>query len=235
MKQSLEEIGIVRTKPVVFDRFNDALRAMLHGKADLLFTGYYIDESKSGLDYIYPAYFGNPFIVLSRKSKKIDVEDVSELKGMKGVVRREEEVESLIRGLLPTDTKLEVVDGPEAAFRMLLSGNADFMITSPYAADAEAKRFKIKDKLHFGSKVVRHIKYFLAFSKMSVCRIYKDKIAQKFNERFKNKAEIEKLIHKYIDIWVKLHADEPPLEYTPAADDQSAPAAAAQQPAAPAG
>ncbi|MBP3403605.1 MAG: transporter substrate-binding domain-containing protein [Alphaproteobacteria bacterium] len=235
LKQSLEEIGIVRTKPVVFDRFNDALRAMLHGKADLLFTGYYIDESKSGLDYIYPAYFGNPFIVLSRKSKKIDVEDVSELKGMKGVVRREEEVESLIRGLLPTDTKLEVVDGPEAAFRMLLSGNADFMITSPYAADAEAKRFKIKDKLHFGSKVVRHIKYFLAFSKMSVCRIYKDKIAQKFNERFKNKAEIEKLIHKYIDIWVKLHADEPPLEYTPAADDQSAPAAAAQQPAAPAG
>ena len=70
---------------------------------------------------------------------------------------------------------------------------------------------------------------------MSVCPIYKDKIAQKFNERFKNKAEIEKLIHKYIDIWVKLHADEPPLEYTPAADDQSAPAAAAQQPAAPAG
>lgn len=71
LKQSLEEIGIVRTKPVVFDRFNDALRAMLHGKADLLFTGYYIDESKSGLDYIYPAYFGNPFIVLSRKSKKL--------------------------------------------------------------------------------------------------------------------------------------------------------------------
>lgn len=231
LKQSLSEIGIVYTEDVVFDKFNETLRAMLHGKADLLFTGYYVDEGKSGLDYIYPAYFGNPFIVLSRKSKKIDVKDISELKGLKGVVRREEEVESLIRGLLPTDTKLEVVDGPETAFRMLLSGNADFMITSPYAADAEAKRFKIKDRLHFGSKVLRHIKYFMAFSKMSICRPYKDIFAQKFNERFKNKAEIEKLIHKYIDIWVEQHADEPPLEYTPAADDQPAPAAAAQQPA----
>lgn len=226
LKQSLSEIGIVYTEDVVFDKFNETLRAMLHGKADLLFTGYYVDEGKSGLDYIYPAYFGNPFIVLSRKSKKIDVKDISELKGLKGVIRREEEVESLIRGLLPTDTKLEVVDGPETAFRMLLSGNADFMITSPYAADAEAKRFKIKDKLHFGNKVLRHIKYFLAFSKMSVCRKYKDNVAQKFNERFKNKEEIEKLIHKYIDIWVEQHADEPPLEYTPAVDEQPAPAAA---------
>lgn len=229
VKQSLNDIHVVQIEDIAFDDFNEVLKTMLHGKADLLFTGYYVDEGKSGLDYIYPAYFGNPFIVLSRKSKKIDIRDLSELKGMKGVVRREEEVESLIRGLLPTDTKLEVVDGPEAAFRMLLSGNADFMITSPYAADAETKRFKIKDKLHFGSKVVRHIKYFMAFSKMSVCRPYKDIFSQKFNERFKDKAEIEKLIHKYIDIWVEQHADEPPLEYTPAVDDQPAPGVAAQQ------
>ncbi len=218
LKQSLKDINIIWTKDLFFDDFKDAQKSMLHGKADLLFTSYYIDESKSGQDYIYPAYFGNPFIVVSRNTKKIDVQDPSELKGLKGVVRREEEVESLIRGILPTDTKLDVVDGPETAFRMLLSGEADFMITSPYAADAEAKRFKIKDKLHFGNKVIRHIKYFMAFSKMSDCRQYKDVFAEKFNERFKNKAEVEKLIHKYIKIWVDKHTDEPPLEYVPAQD-----------------
>ena len=229
LKQSLKDIHIEYTRDLAFDDFNDALKTMLRGKADLLFTGYYVDEGKSGLDYIYPAYFGNPFIVLSRKTKKIDVEDFSELKGLKGVVRREEEVEPLIRGHLPTDTKMEVVDGPEIAFRKLLSGEADFMITSPYAADAEAKRFKVKDKVHFGKNVLRHIKYFMAFSKMSPCRPYKDIFVQAFQERFKNKAEIEKLIHKYIDIWVDLHADEPPLEYTPAADDVPAAAPTAQQ------
>ncbi len=230
LKQALADIHVKQISDLAFDDFNEAQKAMLHGKADLLFIGYYIDESKSGMDYIYPAYFGNPFVVVSRKTKKIDVEDFSELKGLKGVVRREEEVEPLIRGLLPTDTKLEVVDGPETAFRKLLSGDVDFMITSPYAADAESKRFKVKDKLHFGTKVLRHIKYFMAFSKMSVCRRYKDIFTQKLDARIRNKAEIEKLIHKYIDIWVEKHADEPPLEYVPAND---MPAAAAQPSAVP--
>ena len=233
LKQSLKSIHIIHIEDIVFRSFSDAQKAMLHGKADLLFTSYYIDESKSGLDFVYPAYFGNPFIVVSRKTKKIDVEDISELKGLKGVVRKEEEVYPLIRGLLPTDTKIEVVDGPETAFRLLLSGDADFMITSPYAAEAEAKRFKIKDKLYFAQKVLRHIKYFMAFSKKSMCRRYKKIFSQSFNERLKNKEEIEKLIHKYIDIWVAMHADEPPLEYTPAADDQApttqAPAAVSTQ------
>lgn len=228
LKQALKDINVTYIGELVFDTFNDAQRGVLHGKVDLLFSSYYVDEGKSGQDYIYPAYFGNPFIAVSRKTRPVDVRDISELKGLKGVVRREEEVESLIRGLLPTDTKLVVVDGPRKAFEMLLSGDADFMITSPYAADAEAKRFQVKDKLHFGTKVLRHIKYFMAFSKMSPCRPYKDVFAQKFSERFKNKEEVEKLIHKNIDIWVEQHADEPPLEYTPAADAQSAPAGAAQ-------
>lgn len=221
LKQALKDINVIHVRELAFDTFNDAQRSVLHGKVDLLFSSYYVDEGKSGQDYIYPAYFGNPFIAVSRKTKPIDVQDVSELKGLKGVVRREEEVEPLIRGLLPTDTKLVVVDGPREAFKMLLSGDADFMITSPYAADAEAKRFQVKDKLHFGKKVLRHIKYFMAFSKMSPCRPYKGVFAQKFNERFKNKEEVEKLIHKYIDIWVERHAGEPPLEYTPAADGQT--------------
>lgn len=228
LKEALKDINVTYIGELVFDTFNDAQRGVLHGKVDLLFSSYYVDEGKSGQDYIYPAYFGNPFIAVSRKTRPVDVRDISELKGLKGVVRREEEVESLIRGLLPTDTKLVVVDGPRKAFEMLLSGDADFMITSPYAADAEAKRFQVKDKLHFGTKVLRHIKYFMAFSKMSPCRPYKDVFAQKFSERFKNKEEVEKLIHKNIDIWVEQHADEPPLEYTPAADAQSAPAGAAQ-------
>lgn len=215
LKQALNDIHIIRIQDLAFDTFSEAQKAILHAKADLIFTSYYVDESKSGQDYVYPAYFGNPFIVVSRQTKKIEVEDPSELKGMKGVVRKEEEVEPLIRGILPTDTKLEVVDGPREAFRMLLSGDADFMITSPYAAEAEARRFNIKDKLYFGKKTLRHIKYFMAFSKMSKCRRYKDIFVKSFNERFENKSEIENLLHKYIKIWAEQNKNEPPLEYTP--------------------
>ena len=215
VRTALNDMKIQRIDNLVMDNVQQIQKAVLHGKTDMFFTSYYVDEAKSGADYIYPAYFGNPFIVVSRASKKIEVDDISGLKGLKGVIRREEEIESLISGLLPTDTKLEVVDGAETAFRKLLSGDADFMITSPYAADAEVRRFKIKDKVHFGKKVLRHIKYFIAFSKLSACRKYKDAFAQHFAERIKDKGALEKKLQTYIRMWADKFADEPPLQVTP--------------------
>ena len=96
VKSALKGIHVDKIKGVFFDDYQQMQKAVLHGKTDILFTGYYVDEAKSGADYVYPAYFGNPFIVVSRASKKIDVNDVSGLKGLKGVLRREEEIESLI-------------------------------------------------------------------------------------------------------------------------------------------
>ena len=154
VKTSLNDMKIQKINNLVMDSVQQIQKAVLHGKTDMFFMSYYVDEAKSGADYIYPAYFGNPFVVVSRASKKIEVDDISGLKGLKGVIRREEEIEALISGLLPTDTKMEVVDGAETAFRKLLSGDVDFMITSPYAAEAEVRRFKIKNKVHFGKKVL---------------------------------------------------------------------------------
>lgn len=215
IKSALNDIHIVEIKDTIFDDYYQVQKAILRGKTDMAFISYYVDEAKSGADYVYPAYFGNPFVVVSRASKKIEVNDVSGLKGMKGVVRREEEIENLIAGVLPTDTKLEAVDGAETAFRKLLSGEADFMISSPYAVEAEARRFKIKDKIHVDTKVLRHVQYFAAFSKLSTCRKYKKLLAQQLGERLKDKAETERNLQKYIRIWADKFADEPPLQYTP--------------------
>ena len=187
----------------------------MRGNTAFSFITYYVDEAKSGQDYVYPAYFGNPFIVVSRNTKTIDVRDLSELKGLKGVIRREEVIEPLIRGSLPTDTKLEVVDGAESAFRKLLSGEVDFMLTSRYAADAESRRFKVKDKLHFGNTALRHIKYFVSFSKLSPCRLHKKSFEERFKEKIKDKSAIELQLQKHIMLWVDKFKDEPPLEYTP--------------------
>lgn len=215
VRTSLNDMKIQKINNLVMDSVQQIQKAVLHGKTDMFFMSYYVDEAKSGADYIYPAYFGNPFVVVSRASKKIEVDDISGLKGLKGVIRREEEIEALISGLLPTDTKMEVVDGAETAFRKLLSGDVDFMITSPYAADAEVRRFKIKNKVHFGKKVLRHIKYFIAFSKLSVCRKYKDAFAQQFAEQIKDKSALEKKLQDSIRMWADKFADDPPLQYTP--------------------
>ena len=215
VNETAKELQIEGIEHIVFDDFQQVQKALLRGNAALSFITYYVDEAKSGQDYVYPAYFGNPFIVVSRNSKTIEVRDLSELKGLKGVIRREEVIEPLIRGSLPTDTKLEVVDGAESAFRKLLSGEVDFMLTSKYAADAESRRFKVKDKLHFGNTALRHIKYFVSFSKLSPCRVHKKAFEERFKEKIKDKSAIEIQLQKHIMLWVDKFKDEPPLEYTP--------------------
>lgn len=110
---------------------------------------------------------------------------------MKGVVRREEEVESLIRGLLPTDTKLEVVDGPEAAFRMLLSGNADFMITSPYAADAEQNGSKLKINCILAARLCVISNTFWLFQRCQFAAYIKTKLRKNLTNALKTKRKLK--------------------------------------------
>ena len=213
IQKALGEIGVRRINQVGYPVFDDAMKAGRRGQVDIVFTAYYQDDTRSGLDYIYPAYFGNPFVVVSRAEKKLVIKDPTELSGMKGVIRDEEGIEPIIKGILPTDVKISVVKGPEAAFKALLSGEADFMISSPYAAAAEARRFKVWKDIYIGSDPIRSVKIFAAFSKMSPCRIYKDFFTEKFSPLFADKAEAEKRMQKVIDNWAEMHKDTPPLEY----------------------
>ena len=143
-----------------------------------------------------------------------------------GVVRNEEGIRHLIEPALRTDTKIQWVDGPRAAFEALLSGKADFMISSPYAVYAEGRRFKVYDKLFVSQTPLRSIKLFAAFSKLSKCRHLKKDFAQTFNALMKDPAEKQKRLNAAIDEWVALHVDEEPLlgASEPQADPQLLPA-----------
>ncbi len=228
---AMKDMGIIYVRALNFKDYDDALLAAKNGKLDIMMTTYFQGKEEAVADYVYPAYFGNHMVVVSRADKKIVVNDFSELSGMFGVLREEEGVEPLIRGLLPSDTKIKVVKGAKEAFRTLMSGEADFMITSPYAAVAEARRFKIWKDVYIGEKSMRLVQLFTSFSKRSRCRVFKRTFAQEFMKYFKDPAEREKMMQAAIDEWVELHKDEPPLEYKkPGANE--APSAPVQAPAA---
>lgn len=210
---AMKDMGIVYVRALNLDNYDDALMAAKNGKLDIMMTTYFQGKEEEFVDYVYPSYFGNHMVVVSRADKKVVVNDLSELSGKIGVLREEEGVEPLIRGLLPSDTKIRVVRGAEAAFKMLMSGEADFMITSPYAAVAEARRFKIWKDVYIGEKSMRLIQLFISFSKRSRCRYFKKTFAYEFMKYFKDPAEREKMMQAAIDEWVELHKDEPPLQY----------------------
>jgi len=213
VEQALKDSGIQHVKHYYSEEKDGLKNAARAGKLDLIYTTYYADESKSGADYVFPAYFGNPFVVISRADKPLEIESVDGLRGMRGVGRNEEGVKPLIAGMLSSDTKIEWVDGARDAFQKLMNGEADFMIGSPYAAVAESKRFGIYDKIHIGRKPLRSVKLFAAFPKMSKCRWIKEKFTEKFNALAKDSEQKEKLLMEAIEQYLALHKDEPPLTF----------------------
>lgn len=220
---AMKDMGIIYVRSLEYKDYDDALLAAKNGKLDILMTTYFQGKEEAVADYVYPSYFGNHMVVVSRANKKIVVNDLSELRGMYGVLRDEEGVEPLIRGLLPSDTKVKVVSGAKEAFRSLMSGEVDFMITSPYAAMAEARRFKIWKDVYIGEKSMRLVQLFTSFSKRSRCRVFKRTFAQEFMKYFKDPAEREKMMQAAINEWVEMHKDEPPLDYQkPASAEQTA-------------
>lgn len=203
VKEALKKIKVKDIESLFFDSEEEMRRAVLEGKVDLVFTTFYRGGDRTGLDYIYPAYFGNPLAVISRADKKVEKSEISDLKGMIGVIRREEGMLPLIQGQLPTDTKIIEVDGVEAAFKKLTDGEADFMISSPYAVMAEAKRLNMKDKIYIHPKALRPVKFFAAFSKMSRCMRYKKLLEPELQKLFEDKSSAEKKMKEYIDKWAK--------------------------------
>ncbi len=221
---AMEDMGVIYLRSLKYDTPADAVLAAKNGQLDMIMSKYFQGDDKAVLDYLYPSYFGNHMVVVSRMNKKIVVNDPSELHGLIGVMREEEGIEPLMRGLLPTDTKIRVVQGAEAAFKMLMSEEADFMITSPYAAVAEARRFKIWKDVYIGEKSMRLVQLFTAFSKRSKCRRFRLTFMDKFMAYFKDPAQREKMMQAAIDEWVDLHKDEPPLDYSkPSGNDVPAP------------
>lgn len=203
VKAALKNIKVKDIESLFFDSEEEMRRAVLEGKVDLVFTAFYQGGDRTGLDYIYPAYFGNPLAVISRADKKVEKSEIADLKGMIGVIRREEGILALIQGQLPTDAKLIEVDGVEAAFKKLTDGEADFMISSPYAATAEAKRLNMLDKIYIYPHALRPVKFFAAFSKMSRCARYKKLLAPELKKMFEDKSAAEKKMKEYINKWAK--------------------------------
>lgn len=230
VKDSLKEAGII-FQDYFQDDYEKLKREIKHGKADVFFTAYYEDEKNSNVDYVFPAYFGNPFVVVSLQEKPLDVSSFDALSGLRGVVRNEEGIRQLIQPALPTDTKVDWVDGPREAFKRLLTGQADFMISSPYAVAAEARRFKVYDLLHISQTPLRSIKLFAAWSKMSQCRHLRPKFVENFNRLMKDPVEKQKRLNAAIEEWIAQNEGEEPLfESEPPARSESA-ETAPEQPA----
>lgn len=206
-----ERIGF-RTVNVGFLSYAEAITALRQGKIDVLAGSYYDRRSLGvGTNLLFPSYFKNAVVVLFMKGKEKPISSFDDLKGLKGVVRQEEMLYSLFYAQLPKEVQIRQVAGAREAFSALITGEADYMISSLYAAEAEIRRFKLVDDIAFSDTILLDPELFFVFSSHTDCRSLKPLFQKELEKEKKDERAYMSLLVEYIDKWGLRFKDQPSL------------------------
>lgn len=209
--QLADNIGL-KVRNQGYASFQEALRDLQKGKLDVVVGSYYDRRVlRDGTNLMFPGYFANPILTLFVKGRERPVNSWEDLRGLKGVVRQEELIYSLIYNQIPKDLKIEQVSGSKKAFTKLLTGEADYMITSLYAGEAEVRRYKLIDEIYFSPKALVAPELFFVFSSHTDCRKHKGKLAAELKKILSDKDAYMKTLTSYIDEWGMRFKDRPSL------------------------
>lgn len=202
----------VEVEGIGFKSYYEALNALKQGRIDVLLGSYYDKRTLgAGTSVLFPGYFSNPVIVVFVKGRERDVKSLEDLKGLKGVIRQEEMLYSLLFRTIPDLVKIEQVTGARKAYTMLLNGQADFMITSLYAAESEMRRFKIADKVVLTQTPLIQPELFFVFGANSKCLPLKKMFSDQLKKEKEIPGAINNLLFQQIDKWIERFRYAPPL------------------------
>ncbi|MGN0919887.1 MAG: substrate-binding periplasmic protein [Alphaproteobacteria bacterium] len=206
-----DKLGI-SYKSTGFLSYNRAIAALKRGDIDLLLAAYYRPQDLgTGTTILTPGYFRNVFTVYFKKGKEIPITSLTDLDGWKGIVRREENIYPLMHQKLPRGVDLTQVSSAKRAFEMLMNGEADYLIGSPYAVEAELRRYKLNEDIVSSFQVLLDSNLFFVFTTNSDCWKLKEKFAAALQEEDFSAPKIEEMAHQLIDEWGEKFRDEPGL------------------------
>jgi polar amino acid transport system substrate-binding protein len=148
----------------------DAQAAARDGKANMIFGIYYNDERATYLDYVQPAFIFDPVVVFVAKGKEFPFKGQDDLIGKKGVTNQGESYGTDLDAFIKDKLDVARADGVDDAFKVLLAGQADYLIAGYYPGLAEAAKARIKDQIVALDPGLLSAEMFVAFSKKSPCR-----------------------------------------------------------------
>lgn len=209
--QMIKDLGL-NIKNVGYTSYQEAMRDLRLGKIDVVAGGYFDKRILgTGVNLMFPGYFTNPIIPIFVKGQEKQIRSFDDLRGLRGVVRQEENIYSLIFNQLPKDIQLQQVSGSKKAFTMLMTGEADYILTSLYAGEAEVRRYKLVDDIYFSPQALVSPEMFFIFSSHSDCRLIKKQLEPALKKMKANEKEYMATFISYIDEWGQRFKDTPGL------------------------
>ena len=147
----------------------DAQAATRDGKADMIFGIYYNDERSAYLDYVQPAFIFDPVVVFVAKGKEFPFKGWNDLIGKKGVTNQGESYGTEFDAFMKDKLNVARAEGIDDAFKVLLAGDADYLIAGYYPGVAEAAKAGVKAQIVALDPGLLSAEMFVAFSKKSPC------------------------------------------------------------------
>ena len=181
-----------------------AISALKRGDLDLL-VGAYTPNSLAGGNRgtipVYPGFFQNVFTVYFPKDRQFLVTSFESLEGKKGIVRREENIYPLFSSNRTREMYLTIVNTAKVAFEKLMSGEADYLLGSPYSIEAELRRYKLHEKIVPADIILSDATMFFVLTTNTDCYKLRNILSDELTEYVKDEQHILDIIHEEIDQW----------------------------------
>jgi len=202
----------IALQPVGYQSDEEMRKAFEEGKIDIWVGSYYDPKIRGiGHTYLIPAFIPNVITVVFLKNKARDVKKFEDLKGLKGVVRQDEQFYPYIRLSLPKDLEIEEAFDSKEAFTKLITGKVDYLLSSPYSTEAEARRFKLNRYIKMVATPLMGQELFIVYSKNSMCPQFKKDFKEGLEEKRKDLNAQKRELINFIDTWGQRFKNEPSL------------------------
>lgn len=202
----------IYARPVGFLTDSEALSALSSTKADMYVGAYYEPKLRlAGHIYLTPSFVQNTISLIMLKNSDKVVSGFDDLIGLKGIMRADERFYEYVYPLLPKTTNITVVPDSKEAFTQLLMGQADYMIASPYSTEAEARRFKVNDRIKMSTLPLNGQGLFVVISGRSECRGLAQLLARELKAYIQDPAAVHADIMTYVNDWGENFRSAPSL------------------------
>jgi len=207
-----------------FTSSKDAATATRQGKVDVFFGAYYASAMFEGLDFVFPAVLNNPVHLMMTPDKISQIQNLDDLKNLKGIYSQEEIFSDY---MLKNFENLGVqsVSSTDDAYRMLILGDADFMLGSSYHNRICLAEKGLKGYIAFSKTPLWNMPLFFGVSKASKnskqFSAYFKKILS--NESFKEKV-LQDLKQAIEEIEIQSQGVVPPMYIRQARENEKTPA-----------
>lgn len=204
----------LRYQIVGYAKDQDAITDLRKGNLDLLIGVYtpYSTVSKN-ITPIYPAMFSNVFAVHYLKDKAFEVNGDESLNNKIGMMRRTENIYPMFRNRITPAMSISL-ETTESSFQKLLTGEADYLIGSPYSIEAELRRYKLHDDIIYSKNELMKASMFMVLTRATDCYKLNSLIGKELEAYNANTSHANQELMKVINDWGERFRDSPSLKET---------------------